>query len=607
MIRQCIRGAFALILAAAAPAVIAGGICDPGTTDLVVHDDGIAESGYGWGELFNSGRRAGHFTPAAYPATVTTVCAGFFTFSSTTTTLPFQIAVYDDDGAGGAPGTELGRMSFTTTPLHTNESLFPQAIPFEAFDISGMGVAFASGSVYVSIEWDVSTFGVSTYLAVDESAGTPLNVGYQGYDGGPWTPIAADAPDYRALFLRAVMPVAAPSAPGLRKQFAPTAVDAGEPSTLTISLTNITQSSAAVLSSPLVDTLPAGMVVAASPNASTTCPGGSVIATPGGGSVTLGAGAQIPASGECAVSVDVSAGVDGTYLNSLSAGALVTQFGSNAQPATATLTVGLVFPAPYCPINVASDVEPITRVVFADIDNASDPAVSGSPALEDFTAIVGHVLPGQSVTIAVEGNTAGDYQTPVIAYIDWNQDALFDDATERYSIGVLSNSTGTDGQQVTATIAVPVGAALGQTRLRVIKNYDTEASSACDPLDYGQTEDYTLQIGAEYTVTPSVVAGSGSITPATPQTVLQGSTLAFTLTPGPGFAVAGVGGSCGGSLNAGTGVFTTVAITANCSVEASFVAVAAAAPAMVPATDRRALLLLFGVVLGVGFAGLRRR
>jgi len=69
-----------------------------------------------------------------------------------------------------------------------------------------------------------------------------------------------------------------------------------------------------------------------------------------------------------------------------------------------------------------------------------------------------------------------------------------------------------------------------------------------------------------YTVTPSAGA-NGSITPNTLQVVASGSTAVFTVTPSMGF-VATVGGTCGGTL-VGT-LFTSSAITANCTVAATF-------------------------------------
>ncbi|WP_199222695.1 InlB B-repeat-containing protein, partial [Dokdonella fugitiva] len=71
-----------------------------------------------------------------------------------------------------------------------------------------------------------------------------------------------------------------------------------------------------------------------------------------------------------------------------------------------------------------------------------------------------------------------------------------------------------------------------------------------------------------HTVTPSVSGGNGTISPSTAQTVNHGATIAFTLTPAPGYSIVTPTGTCGGSL-AGN-VFTTNAVTANCTVIASF-------------------------------------
>ena len=71
-----------------------------------------------------------------------------------------------------------------------------------------------------------------------------------------------------------------------------------------------------------------------------------------------------------------------------------------------------------------------------------------------------------------------------------------------------------------------------------------------------------------YTVTPSVSGGNGTIAPNTPQTVNYNATPSFTLTPSTGYHIDSVTGTCGGSLNGST--YTTSAVTANCTVVASF-------------------------------------
>ncbi len=69
-----------------------------------------------------------------------------------------------------------------------------------------------------------------------------------------------------------------------------------------------------------------------------------------------------------------------------------------------------------------------------------------------------------------------------------------------------------------------------------------------------------------HTVTPTA-GPNGSIAPSTPQTVNDGSTTVFTVTPDLHYQIAGVTG-CGGSLSGNT--YTTGPITADCTVSATF-------------------------------------
>ncbi|MCL1960909.1 MAG: hypothetical protein FWG56_03870 [Desulfovibrionaceae bacterium] len=69
------------------------------------------------------------------------------------------------------------------------------------------------------------------------------------------------------------------------------------------------------------------------------------------------------------------------------------------------------------------------------------------------------------------------------------------------------------------------------------------------------------------TVTASAGAG-GAISPSGGVAAQGGSAQTFTLTPNTGYAVSTVGGTCGGTLSGNT--YTTRAITANCTVTASF-------------------------------------
>jgi hypothetical protein len=127
--------------------------------------------------------------------------------------------------------------------------------------------------------------------------------------------------------------------PTVGKFFYPAAILPGASTTLTITLSN-TDATAATLTAPFTDSLPAGMVVYGLPTAipDNTC-GGTLTASNGSASVTLTDG-QIPANSTCAITVFVSVLNAGTYVNSLKIGTLKTSNGNNANQADASLVVG---------------------------------------------------------------------------------------------------------------------------------------------------------------------------------------------------------------------------------------------------------------------------
>lgn len=169
-----------------------------------------------------------------------------------------------------------------------------------------------------------------------------------------------------AVILPTVLPV-------LGKAFNPTNVNVGAVTTLTITLSNA-NATVATLSAALVDTLPSGMVVASTPNASATC-GGSVIAVAGASTVSLSAGSTIPSNGSCVINVSLLAQSAGSLVNTLPVGALQTNNGNNGAAAIATLTVSAIAPpviiAPSVGIPTLSDALMAMLVVMLMLIGAS--------------------------------------------------------------------------------------------------------------------------------------------------------------------------------------------------------------------------------------------
>ena len=169
------------------------------------------------------------------------------------------------------------------------------------------------------------------------------------------------------------------------------------------------------------------------------------------------------------------------------------------------------FPAPYCgPLNFITDIEPITLVSIAEINNATDAAVDGSPSHEDFTALTANLTLGETYEITFEGNTGGPFNNSYTVFIDFNQNDILDDAGEVFGfVDVITNSTGTDGQSYTGSIAIPADALEGDTRMRVKKIYNS--TNYLDPCvegsGYGQAEDYTVSLSAPAPVFPGPYCG----------------------------------------------------------------------------------------------------
>lgn len=131
------------------------------------------------------------------------------------------------------------------------------------------------------------------------------------------------------------------------------------------------------------------------------------------------------------------------------------------------------FPAPYCGALVYGNIEPITSVEVAGINNVSSAVIGGSPAHQDFVNKTGEMKRGSTYPISLGGNTGGDFSDYFVVFIDWNQNNKLDDAGEVYIIEeALVNSTGTDGKKVLGNIVVPADAKLGTTRMRVKKTYE---------------------------------------------------------------------------------------------------------------------------------------
>jgi hypothetical protein len=300
------------------------------------------------------------------PSTPQTVDDGDTTSFTLTPSSGFQVA-----GVGGTCGGSLVNTVFMTNPVTADctvianfianplANVTPATLSFSvAFGGSASDVLHVANNGGATLTWSmteatanctspsdvpwVDETPTSGSVAGAASQNSTVDVDAVGLTAGNYSAhlcVTTNDPTHTLIDVPVSLAVAAaPVAPTVAKAFAPGSVLVNTDSVLTLTLGN-SNASAATLTSALTDTFPSGLVVSTSPNASTTCPNGSVTAQSGQGSFSLASGAQIPPNGTCTAKVNVRSSTAGNYVNTIPAGALVTDKGSNASAASATLIV----------------------------------------------------------------------------------------------------------------------------------------------------------------------------------------------------------------------------------------------------------------------------
>lgn len=157
------------------------------------------------------------------------------------------------------------------------------------------------------------------------------------------------------------------SPPTVTKSYSPSSITSGGTSQLTITLGN-TNASAITLTANMDDNLPVS-VTATAVNGATTCTVASVDISVNT-RIRYVSGATILAGG-CNIVVDITSNTLGVTTNTIPAGALQTNAGSNADPANDNLTVTAGGGAPTCPIG--------TNLVTLGTPRNADTVAAGNP------------------------------------------------------------------------------------------------------------------------------------------------------------------------------------------------------------------------------------
>jgi len=134
----------------------------------------------------------------------------------------------------------------------------------------------------------------------------------------------------------------------------------------------------------------------------------------------------------------------------------------------------------------------ITRVQFGTIDKSSGMSGENNAlGYSDFTSEITDAEQGETIGLTITANVVTSYTENIRVYFDWNQDYDLTDDGEHFDL--LTGSSATGELSPTLSISIPADAAEGNTLMRVV--VDNGNALALGVADYGEVEDYTINIG----------------------------------------------------------------------------------------------------------------
>jgi hypothetical protein len=169
--------------------------------------------------------------------------------------------------------------------------------------------------------------------------------------------------------------------------------------------------------------------------------------------------------------------------------------GPNTNDMTGTICVFKAAPVYCTPTNTYSTSYYISGVTTAGgVANISNTG-TGFSAYTDYSSQFVSQFPGSSFSLtATHPSSTYGYNV----WVDWNNDGDFVDAGENViSTGYLSTPASL------GTITVPPGQAPGNYRMRIRNAFLSNPAPACGSFDYGEAEDYTIQV-----ITPAACSGT---------------------------------------------------------------------------------------------------
>ncbi len=130
----------------------------------------------------------------------------------------------------------------------------------------------------------------------------------------------------------------------------------------------------------------------------------------------------------------------------------------------------------------------ITRLQFGSIDNSSNCNGTG---YQDFTNISTAIQRGVSHDMTI---TVGYGEEHVTAWIDYNDNYIFENSEIIINDQMVSTSGGSGSYTNTFSVSIPAGAQLGEHLMRIRTNWQNAVPDPCTDVSYGETEDYKVYI-----------------------------------------------------------------------------------------------------------------
>jgi len=146
---------------------------------------------------------------------------------------------------------------------------------------------------------------------------------------------------------------------------------------------------------------------------------------------------------------------------------------------------------------VKQNCQPVGDCSFGDglklfsVTDINNP--SGCEGYADFTSLIA-VMEADSTNDLTLTTGYGDQYVRV--WIDFNDDFVFTNDEIVVNNVVIAPGQGSGNYTITTDLVIPAGAALGQHLMRAKTNWDSPVpNDACEETSFGETEDYTAQIG----------------------------------------------------------------------------------------------------------------